>query len=142
MSESPNPYRPPAPLSKPPTRKWSIWRLFRRHPRILEIGVRWSELSIVEGIAFFVDPNDSSVAIAVSPSAITTDDRMELVTSEATRVLPELFLRRRSFRNLIHGQKMTVRLVESYAEAKTSVRREHSVTWDEMVKQLPQLESL
>ncbi|EMI45442.1 hypothetical protein [Rhodopirellula sp. SWK7] len=142
MSESPNPYQSPTLLPVAPSRLSAFWRLLFRVPVVRYFAYRRGDIGIVDGVAFYVDSEDSSNVYAVSPSSITTDARMRLVESEVIRVMPYLFSRRSGASSLFHGRTLVIRLVNSYEEAKTSVLRETTLPWNEVVKRLPEIESL
>ena len=103
-------------------------------PLIDEVQFRRGEMVIVDGIAFYLDPKDSSVLFAASPSAKTTDERMSLVVTESIRVLPQLFLRRPILKRLVRGRTLVVRLVGSYAETHGTVFREETLDWNTVVR--------
>lgn len=91
---------------------------------------------IVDGIAFYVDPKNSSVLFAASPSTKTTDERMALVVEESIRALPHLFSRQPSLKRLIRGRILIVRLIGLYAETAGTVFRECSFDWDTVTKRM------
>ncbi|GAA5504565.1 hypothetical protein Rcae01_00004 [Novipirellula caenicola] len=130
LNETTNPYRTPVSLPTNRSRVSELTRLFRRLPLVRYFAFRRGDVVIVDGIAFYVDPKDSSRIFAASPSAKNTDDRLELVIAESIRALPCLFSRRPGLKRLVHGRIFVVRLIGSYAEARGIIIREHSLDWE------------
>ena len=111
-------------------------QLIRRLPLIRYFAFRRGDVVIVDGIVFYVDPNNSSVLFAASPSTKTTDERMNLVVAETIRALPYLFSRRPGLERLTRGRNLIVRLVGSYAETRGAVFREYSLDWDTAMQRI------
>ncbi|TWU48992.1 hypothetical protein Poly51_48960 [Rubripirellula tenax] len=85
---------------------------------------------IIDGIAFYLDTVDSTRFYAASPSGIQTDERLDLVVSDAVRVFP-LFLRRNpKYYQLVYGRILSVRLIGTYADKPTEYFREHVMQLD------------
>ncbi|TWU48525.1 hypothetical protein Poly51_44250 [Rubripirellula tenax] len=82
------------------------------------------------GIAFFVDPDESSRLYAASPTATNTIERMQLITSEVIRHLPHFLAEHQNLHKFLQGRKIVVRMVESYAGLQTTCLREDPIDWD------------
>lgn len=87
-------------------------------------------LLIVDGIAFYLDPKDTSNAFAASPSANDTDERMNLIVAEAIRVLPILLAKSPSLTRILRGRKLVVRMSDEYSNSSNAVIRERVLDRD------------
>ena len=141
MKQTPSPYEAPS-ESRPYQTWWSKLLSFFRtgNPFGEHLGVIKfldGNIFIFEGIGFFVDPEDPKMVYAASPSQELTNQRVNLVVSEAVRLLPLLLANAPpSLIPHLKGRKLAVRLVEDYACARTSVLREHLFSWDVMSEML------
>lgn len=125
-----NPYEPPA----APNKQVSWWESLLRwlSPPAAKPELQFPDGGklIVEGIAFYLDMFDATRLYAASPSAVDTEERMNLVVAEAVRTFP-IFLRDNpGALPLIRGRKMTVRLIQDYAEDPKRYVREYVPEWD------------
>tara|TARA_A100000171_G_scaffold35246_1_gene33766 strand:+ start:199 stop:555 length:357 start_codon:yes stop_codon:yes gene_type:complete len=87
-------------------------------------------LLIVDGIAFYLDPKDTSIAFAASPSTTHTNERMNLIVAEAIRVLPMLLAESPSLTQILRGRKLVVRMLDDYSNSSNAVIREQVLDWD------------
>jgi hypothetical protein len=85
---------------------------------------------VCEGIAFFIDPANPLVAYAASPSTDHSSLRMNLIVSEAVRVLPLFLADHPEVREPLRGRKLIVRMVNSYADACSAYRCETALEWN------------
>lgn len=123
MSDRPNPYASPRSIH---VETW--WeRLLRLLGGLHAPGpVVFADGGVLihEGIAFFIDPANPLVAYAASPSTDQSDQRMNLIVSETIRVLPLFLADHPEVREHLRERKLTVRMIESYAEARSKCFRE------------------
>tara|TARA_A100000171_G_scaffold44516_1_gene47418 strand:- start:332 stop:643 length:312 start_codon:yes stop_codon:yes gene_type:complete len=88
------------------------------------------ELVIIDGIAFYLDPDDLSVVFAASPSATNTTERMNLIVAESIRVLPLFLAESSSLTRILRGRKLIVRMLGDYSSSTHAVIREEVLEWD------------
>lgn len=131
-----NPYLPPTPTPEVPHRLFAIGRLLRELPFVRTLAFRRGDVSIIGGIAFYVDPKNKSLLFAASPSAAVTDERLELVVSEAIRNLDDLLLPHRGLRRFLRGRTLAVRLTGTYDDARTVVTRETRIDWATVARRI------
>jgi len=67
---------------------------------------------------------------AASPSADFSDERLDLVVSEAVRVIPMLLRDHWKIQQLLHGRQLVVRLIHSYSDGPTEFVHEREVSFD------------
>lgn len=79
---------------------------------------------IFGGIAFFVDPNESELLYAASPSSVVTDSRMDLITHEAKIHLNGLLAASPSLKPIVQGRRLVVRIIDSYSDDRSWFREE------------------
>lgn len=143
MSDKPNPYASPRSIH---VETW--WDRLRTrfgglHPARSPVFADGGVL-ICEGIAFFIDPANPSVAYAASPSGDHSSDCMNLIVSEAIRVLPLFLADHPEVHEHLRGRKLTVRMVKSYEDASSEYTRETPLEWnilDAILSEDPEHES-
>jgi hypothetical protein len=74
---------------------------------------------LCEGIAFFIDLNDSETLYAASPSSLATKERMDLIVNEALRILPVFLVEHRSTRDALKQRRLVVRMITTYSDLRT-----------------------
>ncbi|WP_345319783.1 hypothetical protein [Novipirellula rosea] len=129
-NSNPNPYHPPTPVASTHNRISRFIELVRRFPWTTSSRFSRGELVIVDGIAFYLDPDDSSIAFAASPSATNTNERMNLIISETIRVLPTLLTDSPSLTRILRGRRLVVRMLNEYSGSSNAVVREEVLAWD------------
>lgn len=130
MNETPNPYQSPVAVD----RYQSWWTKLRgllgpnssTHASAFSSG----DAIICCGIAYSIDPDNSSFLYASSPSAETSQERMNLIIAETIRVLPIFLADYPELHPLIRGRKLAVRMTKSYSNAKSDVLRVVELEWD------------
>ncbi|WP_417737355.1 hypothetical protein [Rosistilla oblonga] len=127
---TPNPYQPPRPVVPADSRLSRFVKFLRRFPWTTSSRLLGGGLVIIDGIAFYLDPSDSSVVFAASPSATNTNERMNLIVAEAVRVLPILLAESSSLTRILRGRKMVVRMLDDYSSSSHAVIREEVLDWD------------
>ncbi len=85
---------------------------------------------ICDGVAFFIDPEDPSVAYAASPSAEHSERRMNLIVAEVIRVLPAFLTEYPELRPQLAGRKLSIRMIDNYTDTQAVFRRELALEWD------------
>lgn len=85
---------------------------------------------IFEGIAFFVDPQNSSLLYAASPSEDESESRMNLIVSEVVRVLPTFVAEHSHLGSALVNRKLVIRMIRSYRDKQGEFVREVSLDWD------------
>lgn len=136
VNQRPNPYLPPTPTPETPRSPSAIGRLLRELPIVRTLAFRRGDVSIIGGIAFYVDPKNTSLLFAASPSAVVTDERLDLVVSEAIRNLDNLLSPHRGLRRFLRGRTLAVRLTETYNDARTVVTRETRIDWATVARRI------
>ena len=132
MSDSPNPYRPPAIEHHELTWWEKLWYWLgpaskERSPKFTE-----GEAEIYEGVSYFVDPDNNAVAYAACPSVDRSDKRMRLIVSEALRLLPGFLEDFPEFRPLIQDRRLCVRMIAAYTDKQAEYQRESDLEWEEV----------
>lgn len=125
-----NPYQPPATVLHSPSRLSRIARLLRCFPWTASSRLLSGELVIFDGIAFYLDPDDSSAIFAASPSATNTTERMNLIVAESIRALPLFLAESSRLTRILRGRKLIVRMLDAYSSSKHAVIREEVLKWD------------
>lgn len=125
-----NPYQPPATVAAPHDRLSRFARFLRCFPWTTTSRLISGELVIIDGIAFYLDPDDSSVVFAASPSATNTTERMNLIVAESIRVLPLFLAESSSLTRILRGRKLIVRMLGDYSSSTHAVIREEVLEWD------------
>ena len=87
---------------------------------------------ICSGIAFYLDPSDSSVLCAASPSSVGTDQRLNLVVEEVKAILPVFLGENPKARSLVRGRVVSVRLIHSYEADPALYMRERQLEFGEL----------
>lgn len=125
-----NPYEPPP--ATEPNDSWlaKFCRLFSRPAASREIPFEDGGKLITDGIAFYLDRSDATRLFAASPSAVHTDQRLNLVISQVLLVFPLFLKDNPKFEPLVRGRKICVRLIDTYADAPTEFVREYALEWD------------
>jgi len=130
VTTAPNPYQSPAATDEHD----SWWSRLRRFftvpvpdpPSDFAAGGKM----ILDGIAFYIDPNDPTRFYAASPSEIDSDERLDLVASETVRLFPRFLRSHSELYELVHGRVLTVRLITTYADGPTEYSRERDLNLD------------
>ena len=130
IDTTPNPYQPPATVVVGQSRLARFIRFLRRFPWTKSSRFLRGELVIMDGIAFYLDPNDSSLVFAASPSGTNTNERMNLIVAEVIRVLPHLLADYSSLVRILRGLKLVVRMLDGYSSSSQAVIREKVLEWD------------
>ncbi|MCR9210141.1 MULTISPECIES: hypothetical protein [Rhodopirellula] len=125
-----NPYQPPATVAAPHSRLSRFARFLRCFPWTTTSRLISGELVIIDGIAFYLDPDDLSVVFAASPSATNTTERMNLIVAESIRVLPLFLAESSSLTRILRGRKLIVRMLGDYSSSTHAVIREEVLEWD------------
>lgn len=99
------------------------------NPWTSESRFQQGDLFIVEGVAFYIDANDPTTLYAASPSETDSTERMNLIVTEAIRVLPLFLAKHPHLHRLVRGRKLKVRMIASY-ETVDSVIREQAIDRD------------
>ncbi|UUO05079.1 hypothetical protein M4951_17015 [Blastopirellula sp. J2-11] len=128
MTETPNPYQSPLETEYHET-WWSKLRRLFTSPIARPTFERGGKI-LAEGIAFYLDMDDSARLYAASPSTVHTDARLNLVVSEAIRLLPLFLSDNPTLQAYVRGRKLTVRLIDTYASNPAEFVREHIFDWD------------
>lgn len=84
---------------------------------------------IVEGIAFYIAPNNLANMFAASPSATANGKRMNLVVAETIRVLPIFLTNYPRLHSIMRGRTLVVRMIENY-DKQNAVVREQTLEWN------------
>lgn len=124
MNDDSNPYRPPEAGDE----SWSWLSLLAGLIGTEKQGARRQfargEMIIFEGIAFFVDPSDDSLLYAASPSAETSDVRMNLIVAEIVRLVPQFAASHEYLQAILLNRKVAVCMVNSYGDKHAEFVRE------------------
>lgn len=104
--------------------------MLRSAPRIHAPEFSAGDAIICDGIAFFIDPKNTSVAYAASPSSDHSDQRMNLVVAEAIRVLPAFLTDYPDLHSQLGGRKLCVRMIGAYTDVQSDFHRELLLEWD------------
>ena len=88
------------------------------------------EMVVLEGIAFYVDPNEPKLLYAASPSSEVTQQRLNLVVSEAVRMLPYFLAEHPDFTDSLRDRTLAVRLISGYCTSNLEVLAQHQLEWD------------
>lgn len=134
MAEQPNPYR--APAFEEPHETW--WTRIKRRLFSDAIALRLraepaferGDAIICGGIAYFIDPDDSSVFYAGSPSQDHSDEKFALVVSEALRNLTGFLDENTTMRSLIDDRRFVVRIVSNYDGIRSQCHRSTEIPRD------------
>lgn len=129
LSDKPNPYQSPQPADARETWWAALTRLLHVAPATRTPVFAGGDAVICDGIAFFIDPEDESVAYAASPSVEHGERRMNLVVSETVRVLPLFLKDHPEVHEQLRGRQLVVRLVDDYAGASSTFRRQIPLEW-------------
>jgi len=130
LSITPNPYQSPATVD-PPETWWSrLRKMLRSAPHVRKIDFASGDAIICDGIAYYINPNDTFLAYAASPSSDFSDKRMNLIVTEAIRVLPYFLADYPDLHTQLRGRKLCVRMISEYADVRSNFRREHVLEWD------------
>ncbi len=125
-----NPYQPPATVAATHSRLSRFARFLRCFPWTTTSRLISGELVIIDGIAFYLDPDDASVVFAASPSATNTTERMNLIVAESIRVLPLFLAESSSLTRVLRGRRLIVRMLGDYSNSTHAVIREEVLEWD------------
>lgn len=142
MSDKPNPYESPRSIHVETW--WDRLRTLFGGSHAPSRTFADGRALICEGIAFFIDPANPSVAYAASPSEDHSSDRMNLIVSETIRVLPMFLADHPEVHEHLRERKLTVRMVDSYADARSACSRETPLEWnilDAILSDSPEHES-
>ena len=130
MPQNSNPYQ--SPQSIKPGESW--WNVFTK--RILfwwtiqEPGFQNGDALLYAGIVFFVDPQEPNVLFAATPSADSTQRRLNLVVSETVRVLPMFLAENPQIEPYLVGRQLKVRLIHDYQNFDQDYSLEYEFEWD------------
>lgn len=130
MSRTPNPYQPPTSVDEPDSWWKRFGGRFRSPPQQREPNFSAGDAIIFEGIAFFIDPNDTAIAYAASPAADHGDRSMNLIIAETIRILPSFLAEHSDLQSHLVGRKLCVRMIDSYTDDRSEFHREHLLEWD------------
>lgn len=112
MAETFNPYQPPR------TEVPSWWSRFLAWLQRGSFAFLQGKPLILEGIQFYIDPQEPGVLYAASPAKKISDTTVQLVIAEVRRLTPELIQLHPSMHSLLHGRKICVRLINTYEDGK------------------------
>ena len=130
MTDELNPYQTPPSLDEQPS-WWS--RVRSLFSGVQDTQTRYfagGDAIICDGISFFLDPDNPDVVYAASPSAEHTEKRLNLIVSEAIRVLPAFLDDYPELHSLLRGRKLTVRMIDSYCDRQSMFRSQVTLEWD------------
>ena len=126
MEPPPNPYESPKQVAQPVSLWGWFWRLLQSaRPPNFSAG----DPTVVEGVAFYIDPGNDSVLYAASPSYDQSERRMNLVVAEAIRVLPIFLAKDPRLSSLLADRKLCVRIIATYDDP-SDVHCERILDWD------------
>ena len=82
---------------------------------------------IVEGIAFYLEPENPQMVFGASPSTTTTSNRIELVVSEVQRILPDFMSQHCDLRYHFQTRQLAIRLIDDYESVRTKIKHEQTI---------------
>jgi hypothetical protein len=129
MTDVPNPYQPPASIDERES-FWSWIRALFRSPHLRSRDFAKGDPIICAGIAFFIDLEDSTIAYAASPSSDFSEQRMNLIVSEAIRVLPLFLADHPELHAHLRGRNLTVGMFCNDYDHQSGFRRQVPLNWD------------
>ena len=131
MAKTNNPYQPPADIGAS-VGWWERLRQFfmvrdPNNPLYQIPDFAAGQAVIYYGISFFIDPEDSSVLFAASPSADHSQERFDQIVAEALRLLPFFMDEVPAAMDLVQGRKLLVRMIGNYSDSQAEFIREAEV---------------
>lgn len=129
MTDIQNPYEPPAWTDERET-WWSRIRAFFRRPDVRSQGFANGDPIICEGIAFFITPEDPTTAYAGSPSTDISEQRMNLIVSEAIRTLPLFLAEHPDLHEYLRGRRLSVGILCNDYDKQPVFRHAKPLNWD------------
>lgn len=124
MADEPNPYQTPTSIERPANGWWirlrAWWHRGRQMTRPAPQFDR-GEAILCEGIAFFLDPDDTETLHAATPPSLATEPRMRLVVNEVAYTLHVFLAENPHTHSCVRGRRLVVRLVESYDDLRTEI---------------------